>query len=34
LPEVNVVVFAIILFTALPVLLAQKLIGESSRVAR
>ncbi|MBB5373819.1 ABC transporter permease [Acidocella aromatica] len=34
LPEVNVVVFAIILFTAVPVLLAQKLIGESGRVAR
>lgn len=34
LPEVNVVVFAIILFTAAPVLLAQKLIGESGRVAR
>jgi putative spermidine/putrescine transport system permease protein len=34
LPEVNVVVFAIILFTAIPVLLAQKLIGDSGRVAR
>jgi len=34
LPEVNVTVFAIILFTAVPVLLAQKLIGESGRVAR
>jgi putative spermidine/putrescine transport system permease protein len=34
LPEVNVVVFAIILFTAVPVLLAQKLVGESGRVAR
>ncbi|MDD2704830.1 MAG: ABC transporter permease [Acidocella sp.] len=34
LPEVNVVVFAIILFTTVPVLLAQKLIGESGRVAR
>ncbi|MBU6419915.1 MAG: ABC transporter permease [Proteobacteria bacterium] len=34
LPEVNVVVFAIILFTAIPVLLAQKLIGESGKVAR
>jgi putative spermidine/putrescine transport system permease protein len=34
LPEVNVVVFAIILFTAVPVLLAQKLIGDSGRVAR
>ena len=34
LPEVNVVVFAVIVFTALPVLLAQKLIGRSSRVAR
>ncbi len=34
LPEVNVVVFAIIVFTAVPVLLAQKLIGESGRVAR
>jgi len=29
-----VVVFAIILFTAIPVLLAQKLIGDSGRVAR
>jgi putative spermidine/putrescine transport system permease protein len=34
LPEVNVVVFAIILLTAIPVLLAQKLIGDSGRVAR
>ncbi len=34
LPEVNVVVFAIILFTAMPVLLAQKLIGNSGRIAR
>lgn len=34
LPEVNVVVFGIILFTAIPVLLAQKLIGDSGRVAR
>ncbi|WP_298225627.1 ABC transporter permease [Acidocella sp.] len=34
LPEVNVVVFAIILFTAIPVLLAQKLIGESGKVVR
>jgi len=34
LPEVNVVVFAIILFTAVPVLLAQRLIGEAGRVAR
>ena len=31
LPEVNVVVVVIILFTTLPVLLAQALIGESSR---
>jgi len=34
LPEVNVVVFAIILFTTVPVLLAQKLVGEAGRVAR
>jgi putative spermidine/putrescine transport system permease protein len=34
LPEVNVVVFAIIIFTAVPVLLAQKLIGEAGKVAR
>lgn len=34
LPEVNVVVFAIIVFTAIPVLLAQKLIGDSGKVAR
>ncbi len=34
LPEVNVVVFAVIIFTALPVLLSQKLIGDSGRVAR
>lgn len=34
LPEVNVVVFAIIVFTAVPVLLSQRLIGESGRVAR
>lgn len=34
LPEVNVVVFAIIVFTAVPVLLAQKLIGEAGKVAR
>jgi putative spermidine/putrescine transport system permease protein len=34
LPEVNVVVFAIIIFTAVPVLLAQRLIGDSGRVAR
>ncbi len=34
LPEVNVVVFAIILFTAIPVLLAQKLIGDSGRLGR
>lgn len=34
LPEVNVVVFGIILFTTIPVLLAQKLIGDAGRVAR
>jgi putative spermidine/putrescine transport system permease protein len=34
LPEVNVVVFAIILFTAVPVLLAQRLMGEAGRAAR
>jgi putative spermidine/putrescine transport system permease protein len=34
LPEVNVVVFGIILFTVIPVLLAQKLVGESGRAAR
>lgn len=34
LPEVNVVVFAVIIFTAVPVLLAQKLIGDSGKVAR
>src|SRR6202453_2223035 len=34
LPEVNVVVFGIILFTTIPVLLAQKLIGDSGRIAR
>jgi len=28
------VVFAIIIFTAVPVLLAQKLMGDSGRVAR
>jgi putative spermidine/putrescine transport system permease protein len=32
LPEVNVVVFAVIIFTAIPVLLAQKLIGGSGRM--
>jgi putative spermidine/putrescine transport system permease protein len=32
LPEVNVVVFAVIICTAVPVLLAQKLIGDSGRV--
>lgn len=32
LPEVNVVVFAVIIFTAIPVLLAQKLIGDSGRM--
>ncbi|MGE4480895.1 ABC transporter permease [Acidocella sp.] len=34
LPEVNVVVFAIILFTVAPVLLAQRLIGDSGKAAR
>ena len=34
LPEVNVVVFAVILFTIIPVLLAQKLVGDSGRAAR
>ncbi len=34
LPEVNVVVFAVILFTSIPVLLAQKLIGQSGVAAR
>jgi putative spermidine/putrescine transport system permease protein len=34
LPEVNVVVFAIIIFTAVPVLLAQKLIGDAGKAAR
>jgi putative spermidine/putrescine transport system permease protein len=32
LPEVNVVVFAVIVFTAAPVLLAQKLIGDAGRL--
>jgi putative spermidine/putrescine transport system permease protein len=32
LPEVNVVVFAVIMFTAAPVLLAQKLIGDAGRL--
>ena len=31
LPEVNVVVFAVIIFTAVPVLVAQRLIGEAGR---
>jgi putative spermidine/putrescine transport system permease protein len=34
LPEVNVVVFAIIVFTTVPVLLSQKLIGDAGRAAR
>jgi putative spermidine/putrescine transport system permease protein len=34
LPEVNVVVFDIILFTVVPVLLAQRLMGEAGRAAR
>jgi putative spermidine/putrescine transport system permease protein len=34
LPEVNVVVFAVILFTVVPVMLSQKLIGEAGRAAR
>jgi putative spermidine/putrescine transport system permease protein len=34
LPEVNVVVFAVILFTVIPVLLAQRLVGDAGRAAR
>jgi putative spermidine/putrescine transport system permease protein len=34
LPEVNVVVFAVIVATIIPVLLAQRLIGNAGRVAR
>ncbi|WP_297369170.1 ABC transporter permease [Acidocella sp.] len=34
LPEVNVVVFAVILFTVVPVMLSQKLIGDAGRAAR
>jgi hypothetical protein len=32
LPEVNVVVFAMIIFTAVPALVTQRLIGEAGRV--